>query len=1299
MLPPKQFPKVEVRTVQIKHSSCTRIPRALALLLTAALATMLAAPGAKAQPRSALALDLDPASVPHFASELASRGLVLKAGDLAALTPATRFAVVECGGPDWTDGDATNLGEWVRAGGSLLITLSRTPGSTPLRLAFLAPSTMWNTQLSNASRGGAYGEITGASGDPALFPAGAPAGLDLPYYFQIRPWHAVERGEQRYEQFPRVIPYVNETLAAGTPFWTRPLLNRDWNVRILGDDSSASPLLITGRYGAGRVAVFASGIAGIDGEPGAHALWDPVLKWLVPATPATPTDPVPAQLPAPVVAVDRANHALSVALTNPNPAPLPVELVAREMTWEGALIGDEDHDMTLPGGGSTTVTVPLPAPGPTGYQAENYRDAYQVHLGILGQSGANLLWETRFSPDFTPEVTIGASTDNLRSTPYPFDAPGYNAQDRTFPNRLGMPVSQYAYPPGATAHVTVNVANGLHNLAPSATVEDLTTPDNPSVPALTDGAAMAESKPIDGVTAYGTWAGVEGKENDLSFTFSTPVTVAAITLNGAADYFRQQPERNPAAVIVEADGKPVLDAEDLDQRFVKEYGLVRLSFAPATLTTLRLRLPWHGVPVQPNHRRGAPTLGEVEILGWSGSAPAPASGTLTVALHDALTGQSTPLLTKTLTVAPGELQSIALPVTLPPVTGNLPNVLRIETSFSGVTSSTPVLELQPSHPLQSIQKLRPPDAASVGFIVTRGFRNIFANGTGTRDMHGSWETQDDLIWAYAHNMKQIGAGARSEMDRLFVTENNFGHYSTPWRSFPNGEAFFDVGAPLLEAKMAADPHWKMSDIAELGFGDRWDTGPSMDTMHGWQDFVGFDDYLRAHGQPGLKGRTRTELATEIHGQHEAQWQEWNLERYVAAVTKLHDVFAAAGKTLVLSGQGMPLVPTRVEAPLAAVIAGQSDDSTWGMGDEDLPETTGRQMAVKAFDPAWRLATLFNWGWDSAVLNNPHWHVPADTTEPARRHIYDRAFRGTIDADGQYESIHTFGYNMNGGESMVMTPNDWQESWRAQERHSLLSPDAPLGIGLIVGVERANDPKNTAFSGGGMGGSGAEDQIGAVARAVSHFQNAGLPVSFAANAPALDKWSGTAPVIALDLNNFTDEEVAALAHEHARGAGVVALAGDGPLSAAAAALFGVRQDGHPAAGHSVGEVNGRPVIAGGGTLLIPVSAADLTAETATRLAPVLHDTLLPPVEFPPGTSGYGFVSGGMKCVVLEDWLEQGRTVTLRVRVTPGATGAMAVEFNDHQSLTVTRDGEFWSIQVPLRPADGEIVGLVETGGKA
>lgn len=1272
----------------------------LAATLTA---IVLIGTSATARAQTILGVNLPPKGVQSLARAAGQAGLKFTVVRADAPRFEGRVLVWEARAPGDQEINAERahrIGEFVREGGSLLLTLSENPGTGPMRLAFLLPTTAWHTQTRSAYRGSSPAGVTMTDLDPDLFPQAAAQGLAVPFYFQLRPFHAVERGEGRYERFERKIPYVDQSVPRGDPFWTRPLINRGWRVRLRANDVGRTPLLLTGHYGYGRVAVFASSAEAGGGAPEAGSIWKPVLQWLAKESTKGPQLSAKPFLPTPAVTVDPAAHGLRVLLRNPTPVELRVRVLARVSTWERALVGDVARQATVAANSETTVTLPLPQPGPTTYQALDMRDAFEVRLGVLSSDGGFLLFETRLSADLRPPVLLSVRTDNLRQIVYPFKAPGPDTL--FFRNRMGMPIDAYAYHPGQTVHAAVTIANGSRNIAPLARARDETLGGKKSVSALNDEAAYAEKGPIDDIQAYGAWVGQAGQENVLTLTFPTAVTVTGVTLVGCPDNYRFYLTHNPGAVTIELDGKPVVHADDLDRRFVAEQGQVRFPLAPHSARVVGVRLPWVDHPIE-GRQRQAPWLGEVKVDGWlptdRAAPPAAVKGSLILTVYDPLSGESFPAGRREVTVEPGAVERVHLPVTVP-ARGTAPRFYRIEASFAGQQSSAPLLVIQPEHPLEPLQDLRPASAPEMGFIVTRGFRNVLDVGTGTQEIPPGWGTPDDLIWAYSRQLKQLGVRARTQANRLYVTDSDLRHYSTPWRSFPNGEYFYDLAPTRLVERMKQDRRWKTSDLAILSHSDRWDTAPEVDALHGWQDFLDFDAYLRAAGQPGLQGRTRQELAKEIHEKYEHRWQAWQLERYIHAIRNLKTAFAREGKRLLITAQGSPLVPAKYEKELAETIRGQSDDSTWGMWEESIPLTTGRQMGILAFNPSWAMSTLLQWGYDSAVLNNPHWHSPVDATEGTRRHYYDRAWRGTIKPGGAYHSMHTYGYNTNAGVSYTMTANDWQEWWRLEERHSLIAPEGPLGAGLVISTARFADPEHAAFSGsGGNGSSDADHQVRTVARTVQRLHEAGVSVPFAANIGVLEQWTGTAPLILLDLNLFDEAEVATLKRLHERGVRLAAFQGQGLLSKAAAELFGVRPDGFPADGHKVAEIATSArvpaaVVKGTNTLLIAAAAESLTPAGAQALAPLFQAQLQLPLAFPVGTAGYGFVSQGQKYVVVEDWLEQGRTVQVRLRADPQAGKARAVDVNDHRPVEVRRDGADWLIELPLRPGDGALICVEE-----
>jgi hypothetical protein len=265
-------------------------------------------------------------------------------------------------------------------------------------------------------------------------------------------------------------------------------------------------------------------------------------------------------------------------------------------------------------------------------------------------------------------------------------------------------------------------------------------------------------------------------------------------------------------------------------------------------------------------------------------------------------------------------------------------------------------------------------------------------------------------------------------------------------------------------------------------------------------------------------------------------------------------------------------------------------------------------------------------------------VPVSTTEPSRRHQYDRAWRGTIDWDGTYKSIHTYGYNANGGTSYQMHGNDWQELWRAQERLALLPPETPIGVGVVISTAKLSDPKTASFNGaGGDSKSAANQVLDLVPNVVRCLQDAGVSVPFAANASALKNWKGDSPLVMLNEREFSPDELAT-----------------------------------------------EKMLRDRGVKIVSIDAANLTAGQASQLKSQIPQ----PINFAPGTSGYGFVSGGARFIVVEDWREQARTVTIRLKAT--AEKATAVQMNDHVALTIRRDGGDWAIDLTTRPGDGNLI---------
>ena len=1244
-------------------------------------------------------------ATPEKATALAraakAAGFESKVGRLEG--PGKGIRIIEArAGMEISDEQAAQLGEFLRIGGGLLLSVREKPGRMPMRLAFMLPTTAWMVSASNSARDAAslawMDEEFLENEIRQLYNSGGVVNrrifvepMTVPFFFEFRPFHAVERGQARYDRSARPAPWAvysgpgdkTQTLPPDSDWWTRPLLNRDWRIRARADDIAGSPLFLTGRYGAGHVAVFASSVEALPDPLSEDAFWTTTLHWLMPVN--SPTARAAVTLSTPEIGSNLASHTAAITLHNPTAAPLDVQVVARLLTWEGAPIGDELRDVKLPPSGSVSVEIPLPKPGATSYTALEDRDAFRIRLGVLSADGAALLAEVHADLDLRPPVQLEIAAEEVRSAPSSFpDAP-----EPGKPFRMGLPVAKYAYRSGEKVNAVVTLTNGLRNLAPLATVEDETTPGNRTLGAINDEAAVSERRPVaTEPTGWGFYEGRERGGNVIRFTFPKPATFAAITLIGAGDEYRNQQTYNPDSVVVEVDGREAARAGGLAARFLSEHGKVRIPFVAASGKAVRLTFS--------GQRAGSPLrLGDVFIEGSAGTPSAPVKGKLKVVLRDALSGVTQPVATREVSV--DSLGHTEAPVTIALPSGKRAEFYRMEATFtpkSGapVLSSAPIFAVDAARPLIALRKLKPADAPQVGLIVTRGFREFFENGVGAAEIGEGWGQPDDLVWAYAHGMKQLGANSRTRADRLYVSESDMRHYSTPWREFENGEEFYDDATPGLVARMKRDPRWKNSDVAILGHSDRWDAGPEVGAMHAWQDFEGFDAWLRARGMPGLTGRTRSELTNEIEQKHRGPWEAWHQERYAHSVQTLRDAFAQEGKRLVITAQGVSLIPTPADAAVISdVVRGMSDDHTWGMLDENLPFTTGRQMGAVAFNPWLAMSTLNQWGYVSGALNNPQWHEPVSTTEPSRRALYDRAFRGTIHADGAYASMHTYGYNENAGYAFTMNQHDYNEWHRVQEKHSLLTPDGPLGVGLVITTAHLQSLENRRFT---CGGGSELPEPRAVARMVQRLQEAGVSVSFSANAETLEKWKGDAPLVLLNVEDFSEAEIASLRKLSARGVRIGSFCGADKLPPAVAEFFGVNADGTSGGGANIGEIGGKSIANKGGNIFVPVAPALLTAEDARRIGPLLRERLLIPVAFPTGTTGYGFTSNGRSFIVVEDWREEGRTVALRLRAKHGATSLRAVETNEHRPLTTRRDGADWIIELPLRPGDASLVAFEE-----
>ena len=1247
-----------------------RIRIRVSLLLFLALPAATSSSGA-AVDAAAVNLQAAPCAALRQGAEAAGVALTFDAATPFDHLPSILIWQADERGRRLTPEEVTQLQTHLARGHALLLTLARQPGLDAFRLTPVSPTTAWQTLLPKAYRGGAAPAVGAGKADREFF-SRAPD-FQVPYQYRLRPVHTAELGETRLEQLARRDSYLQLPFAPGEPFLSRPLLNRDWQVRLAADDQAAEALLLTGRYGAGRVAVYASGA-----ESGTPEFWRAVFTFLRGATPAAP---VPAARPTFTFAIDEAKRQLLVTGNNPRGPDWKLPVVARLYGWDGTLQRDLTGDLELPAGRENTLVLSIPDAGILKAQAQSFRDQYRIRVGVLAPSGGEVWRETTLTADFTPPLEATLSGSEPGSNPAPL--PGPEPESLALQGRGGLPVSDYSYRAGSEQRFTLTVRNGRRNLAPRARVL-APGAGNPEAARILNNLAASQMRPRGDLLEGGFYEGCEQAENRIRFEFPQPVTLNGLALYGT--YERNATLVNtPGAIRVLADGREVLRRDDLDAGFNRRHLRTSLNWSPATARVWELVFPWRAAPA--GLRRVKLQLGEIELFG-----PTPEVTAQNLELKLRLIRFGKPALelgSLRLSVPPGGEVRHEFACRLPELNGEAPDFGRLEavTADGRVLAELPLLLVSDREGscLRSRTSIQPPGQSwRIDHIVTRGFRNWLPLGSGSRDTPaGGWSTPEDIVFAYACRIKQTGSGTATDPAKLFLSEHSFTHYGNPWGSFPNGQLFFEAAAPRFLDRVRNLSAWQNAKLIVLGFGDRWDTGPSLNSMYSWQELVEFDRFRRQQGLDGLRGRTRAELIADLNKRLLHPFHAWQLDRYLRSFRAIRETIEGTGRRFGINAQGIPLLPPEAAAEIGSRLRGMSDDDTWGGLEEDFPLTAGRQMIHLAFNPGWQLVSNLVWGWDNTCLNNPHWFMPVGTTESSRRHQVTRAWRGVVGDRGDYHSIHTFGYSMNGYNSPLATVNDWQQNWNAAERQTRILPDGPLGFGLVVGTAVLSDPERAVFSGGGMGDSRLADTlIGRLFRVIGELHRRRISLPFAANATALMKFPGRSPLILPMPSTLSPEERKFLVERSRRG-GALVLITDGETPAPEfQPLFA---DARPLPGEPRFRVGSAGIVA-------DFRLEQLDGRAYDQLAALIREHLSPELIYPGGTAGYGFTSRGRKFITVEDLREEARTVQIQLRATGSA--ARAMELNTHHELPIVREGDFWNISLPLRKGDGVLIVVEE-----
>ncbi|MGA3197539.1 MAG: hypothetical protein ABSD39_21285, partial [Terriglobales bacterium] len=227
-----------------------------------------------------------------------------------------------------TDTQVATIKDRVRQGATLIVALPASQQLSSMLLGEVLPALTW--QASDRYRKSpASGPIQIGWADPEFYPSALPKDISLPFFSTVEPMSSIQRGQSRYAIYKRNTPVLLKPVEPGDQLWTRPLLMRDVRIRLRGNDNAATPIMVTGRYGAGRTVLFGSGFDQLFGNAD---LLQPVLAWLKPDSISTAS----VSTAAPELTVTYGKRSIEIRLRQDSVAPLPVEIIGRAYTWENA---------------------------------------------------------------------------------------------------------------------------------------------------------------------------------------------------------------------------------------------------------------------------------------------------------------------------------------------------------------------------------------------------------------------------------------------------------------------------------------------------------------------------------------------------------------------------------------------------------------------------------------------------------------------------------------------------------------------------------------------------------------------------------------------------------------------------------------------------------------------------------------------------------------------------------------------------------------------------------------------------
>ncbi len=1262
-------------------------------------------PAANAQTPAPAPLDLAVAGSPPEAAAFLvaarSAGTNIVAADtlLAGAPGILVYGAEPKTGPAQPEKLCAGIERLLQAGGTLIVHLPHADPALKAMERFL-PVNGWTFGRDDEKR-----SDTGAVAPPGSEFAEClkTPGLLLPDRYDLHlPYSTMEGGQDRYE--PARLG--------------KELLNTDWRVLLTCDTDGRLPLLVEGRYGAGRVFIFGGSLTA-----GPLERWQgypDFIKTLLAAATPQPVAPSADEAAALRLEVPPAQPSgpLRLRVSNPSGRPVSAVLFCKVRNIVGELMNSCSHPVAIPAGG--TVDVPLPEVSPEIHAEVVARSAdaatafRRVEAGLSGPDRRRIAVTASGVVDRTPALTLRIQGEDARQFP---KTDGWPAGGIDFSGGDSIPVERFVYFCGDQPRVTVHLANALHNIATLAKAVDVSWPANPSTPGLNDLCYCYDNvlnglEPTWALTGY--WAGRNGQATQqLRLDWPLPVTLTSQRLS-AQSSFRQRDLSNPRDYTLTAalaDGP----ARSLAEVRSTVYTLCQRTdtFPPAAATSCLLTVSGLDPKAarEPNPLRALPdgsnldtncALDEWEVNGWPGTALPPAvRGTLRVTLHDLSDGTATVLAQKDTELAPLTEQTLEVAL---PARARFGEV-RVTAEFFPAGGAP----LRADHPLLMVPAgrghLTPRDTlgdAQDGLLCSPGFVHLDPFGKGTYEDTQGWGGPDDKVWAWSHDLMEIGKDRQERADRFYLSAVGLTHYTDPWRDFGSGRDVWDWATDCLLEKFRTG-EWKNKKSVHIVLSDRWN-GVPVNASFAWADFIAFDAALRAGGKSGLHGRTRVQLTKEVTAEHADEFQRFELQRYADALDRSQARLAAQGHGFSTETHGsFPLVGGKLGEEMGRTDKAVGTDLFWEMRDEDLYKSIGYRFGLVAANPDFESGAYDQWGWISGVQANPSWHAPSGDVEPSRRQWYATYWAGRITSDGAFKPYTIYGFSLQGGFGVKNLLEDWRQFNRVQSTMVWVRPERATGCGIVASwpLQESRLSPDAGQLGFGLYAGHGNGQINELTGELyNRLMRHGVPISFVASTDTLRNCRDARPLILVDGFEYNAAEIEEMQRFNRLGAPIIAVGNRQRAGhPASEAFFGVAagDDGWtPHAGTEiVKDAAGAPFAyvrrrGGGGaaTVFCPKPIGSMDSVHSALLAGLVLEAMGHPLTVSPGFAASTFSSNGSLFVLLGNQGDNAQTVSVTVK--PALLDPM-MQGNDFRVVDLDD-----AIPLPARSVDGALQFAVPCG---